>query len=73
MPPRSFYAKVMADGTLWRHFGDERDDQETDQRCPVLLGAPAAILSSRKGLRPKVGLLAPFYREEMPSVRKRDV
>jgi hypothetical protein len=51
----------------WRHFGDQRDDQENDQRCPVLLRALTAILSLGKKLRPKVCLLAPFYREEMPS------
>ena len=56
--------------SICRHFGDQRDDQETDQRCPVLLRSLTAILSSGKGLRPKVCLLAPFYREEMPSVRK---
>ncbi len=31
------------------HCGDQRDDQETDQRCPVLQRALTAILSSGKG------------------------
>ncbi len=32
----------------------KQGDQENDQRCPVLLQAPTAILSSGKGMRPRV-------------------
>ena len=37
-----------------KHFADQRDDQENDQRCHVLLRALTAILPSGKGMRPKV-------------------
>jgi len=57
---------------IGRLCGDQRDDQETDQRCPVLLQVLTAILPSGKGLSPKVREVAPFYREEMPSFDKKE-
>ena len=38
----------------WKHLGDQRDDLENDQRCPVLLRALTAILPTGSGMRPKV-------------------
>ncbi len=53
--------------SIGRRVGDQRDEQENDQRYPVLVRALTAILPSGKALRPKVCEVAPFYREEMPS------
>src|SRR5215469_9644566 len=58
----SYNSRYISLNSIGRFCGDQRDDQETDQRCPVLLRALTAILPSGKGLRPTVCQVAPFYR-----------